>query len=160
MYAAIKQHDREAEQTMREERDRYTKMIKKVENDTGTLRLTMNNLLAERDRRVARMEQQMKEQQAAHKAELERFIISPGFARVYSHLAAYLDYRGLNNLVLCSLGPGGTYYARWRDGRWMSWASEEINEAISEAQSNTRHVKAIALGSGGSYIISFGSSSG
>ncbi|KAL4871500.1 hypothetical protein BDV12DRAFT_194266 [Aspergillus spectabilis] len=286
MHAAIKQHDRETEQIMREERDRYTKMIKKVENDTGTLRSTMNNLLAERDRRVARVEQQMKEQQAAHKAELERFserqrriekekaelekqqrqrekeeqrrrqkeqerqeaqsrreeneqqqaqqrqqaqaptpntelapysltmangrfmsigpklitsnynhprrkegsatavAVSVGevdsdnarawvagysdgiwyksldFARMYPNLAAYLDERGLNNLALCSLGPGSTYYARWRDGRWMSWASEEINTAISEAQSNGKHVKAIALGCGGSYVISFGSRSG
>ncbi|KFZ03457.1 hypothetical protein V502_10926 [Pseudogymnoascus sp. VKM F-4520 (FW-2644)] len=73
MHVAIQKHDREAEEMMREERDRYTKMVKKVENDTGTLRSTMNNLLAERDKRVARMEKQMEEQQAAHKAELERF---------------------------------------------------------------------------------------
>ncbi|KFY81754.1 hypothetical protein V500_11114 [Pseudogymnoascus sp. VKM F-4518 (FW-2643)] len=33
----------------------------------------MDNLRAERDKRVARMEKQMEEQQAAHKAELERF---------------------------------------------------------------------------------------
>ena len=72
MKAAIKQRDREAEQMMREERDRYTKMIKKVENDTGALRLTLNNLLAERDKQVAKMEQQMKQQQANHEAELKR----------------------------------------------------------------------------------------
>ncbi|KAL2867705.1 P-loop containing nucleoside triphosphate hydrolase protein [Aspergillus lucknowensis] len=72
MKAAIKQRDREAEQMMREERDRYTKMIKKVENDTGALRSTMNNLLAERDKRVAKMEQQLKRQQADHEAELKR----------------------------------------------------------------------------------------
>jgi hypothetical protein len=72
MKAAMKQRDREAEQMMREERDRYTKMIKKVENDTGALRSTMNNLLAERDKREAKMEQQMKQQQANHEAELKR----------------------------------------------------------------------------------------
>ncbi|KAJ5102659.1 P-loop containing nucleoside triphosphate hydrolase protein [Penicillium argentinense] len=72
MKAAIKQRDREAEEMMREERDRYTKMIKKVESDTGALRSTMNNLLAERDKRVERMEQQMREQQAAHEAELKK----------------------------------------------------------------------------------------
>ncbi|KAL3460003.1 P-loop containing nucleoside triphosphate hydrolase protein [Aspergillus heterothallicus] len=71
MHQGIKKRDHEAEKMMREERDRYTKMIKKVENDTGALRLTMKNLLADRDKRVEKMERQMKEQQAAHKAELE-----------------------------------------------------------------------------------------
>lgn len=72
MKAAISQRDREAEAMMREERDRYTKMIRKVENDTGALKSSMKTLLADRDRRVERMEQQMREQQAAHEAELRK----------------------------------------------------------------------------------------
>ncbi|KAL2833775.1 hypothetical protein BDW59DRAFT_156577 [Aspergillus cavernicola] len=72
MNAAIEQRDREAEEIMREKHDRYTKMIKKVESNTGMLRSNMNNLLADRDKRVARMEQEMKEQQAAHQAELKK----------------------------------------------------------------------------------------
>jgi myosin heavy subunit len=70
--AAIKQRDIEAEGIMREERDRYTRMIKKVENDTSALRSTMENLLVQRNNRVARMEKQMEEQQRAHEDELRR----------------------------------------------------------------------------------------
>lgn len=72
MKAAIRQRDREAEEMMREERDRYTSMIKKVEKDTGALRLTMESLLAQRDERVERMEKQMREQQLAHERELKQ----------------------------------------------------------------------------------------
>lgn len=68
MKVAIQERDREAEDVMREERDRCTKMIQKVESDTGSLRSNMNSLLAERDKRVAKMEQNMKKQQAAHSA--------------------------------------------------------------------------------------------
>ena len=70
--AAIKQRDIEAEGMMREERDRYTRMIKKVENDTDALRSTMENLLVQRNKRVARMEKQMEKQQRAHEDELRR----------------------------------------------------------------------------------------
>ena len=69
--AAIKQRDIEAEGIMREERDRYTRMIK-VENDTGALRSTMENLLVQCNKRIARMEKQMEEQQRAHEDELRR----------------------------------------------------------------------------------------
>jgi hypothetical protein len=68
------QERREIEEQLRmaiEQRDRYTKMIQKVENDTESLKLTMNKLLAERDERVAKMERLMKEQEAVHRAELE-----------------------------------------------------------------------------------------
>ncbi|KAF4156923.1 hypothetical protein CNMCM6069_006219 [Aspergillus lentulus] len=270
MKAAIEQRDREAEQMMREERDRYTKMIKKVENDTGALRSTMNNLLAERDKREAKMAQQMKQQQARHEAEMKRLSerqrriekekeelekqqrrremederrrkreqeqeqarlrqvqlqpqvqrqtqaqtsSSSGFPpysvtiansvymcigpklissnddnpkrRQGSEFAAaaslgdigpqgfrtwiagysdgrwcaYLNERGQNSLELCALGPGDTYFARWRNGRWSSWASDELNAAIRTAQSNGNVIKAIALGYGGSYIISYGNPS-
>jgi hypothetical protein len=68
MKVAIKQQNREAEQAMREERERYTSMIKKAEEDTGALRSDMEKLLAHRDERVTRLEQQLKEQQAAYDA--------------------------------------------------------------------------------------------
>lgn len=67
---AIEQRDHEAEEMMREERDRYTKMIQKVENDTETLKATMNKLLAERDERVAEMETMLKRQQAEYNEQL------------------------------------------------------------------------------------------
>jgi hypothetical protein len=38
MQVAIQEHNREAEEIMREERDRYTRMLKKVEDDRGALR--------------------------------------------------------------------------------------------------------------------------
>jgi DNA repair exonuclease SbcCD ATPase subunit len=68
MKVAIKQQNREAEQAMREERERYTSMIKKAEEDTGALRSDMEKLLAHRDERVTRVEQQLKEQKAAYDA--------------------------------------------------------------------------------------------
>lgn len=67
--AAIQQRDREAEEAMREERDRFTRMIEKVESDTENLRLTMEKLLLERDERVARVEQELKEKLAARQEE-------------------------------------------------------------------------------------------
>ncbi|KAF7544072.1 hypothetical protein G7Z17_g10241 [Cylindrodendrum hubeiense] len=72
MNKAIQQRDREAEEIMREERDRYTRMIKKVEDDTIDLQSTFENLLKERDERVAQIEKRMEKQQADHKDELER----------------------------------------------------------------------------------------
>ncbi|KAG7288270.1 hypothetical protein NEMBOFW57_007801 [Staphylotrichum longicolle] len=73
MTTAIQQRDREAEELLREERDRYTAKIKKVEGDTEKLRATMKNLIADRDKRVARMEKELEEQKAAHKEQLRRF---------------------------------------------------------------------------------------
>ncbi|KAH7139839.1 hypothetical protein B0J13DRAFT_596814 [Dactylonectria estremocensis] len=62
MQAALEKNDQEAEKIMGEERDRYTRMIKKAEEKTATLRLTMESLIAQRDKRVARMEKKLKEQ--------------------------------------------------------------------------------------------------
>ncbi|KAJ6014640.1 P-loop containing nucleoside triphosphate hydrolase protein [Penicillium herquei] len=61
MKVAIEQQNREAEQAMLEERDRYTQLIKKAEQDTGSLRSDMEKLLAQRDIRFAEMEKQLKE---------------------------------------------------------------------------------------------------
>jgi hypothetical protein len=82
--------------------------------------------------------------------------MSAHFNQSYPNLEAYIHERGKDNLKLCSLGPGNSYYARWRDGRWVSWASDEIIDAISDAHSDGRYVKAIALGYGKSYVISLG----
>ncbi|KAL4928158.1 uncharacterized protein BDV17DRAFT_291906 [Aspergillus undulatus] len=280
---AIQQRDREAEEMMREERDRYTKMIQKVENDTGMLRSTMNSLLAERDKRVERMEQQMREQQATYEAEIKRlterqariekekeeleweseseddededdyelseeeeeserendhhqkegtterqplthlpgasstrpipwtvaiangnytcvgpkfissnreypkrqlgsaylhyvsngdldtdncrtwiasysdgtWATSADFDKVYPVLDTWIFDRGLNELELCCLGPSGRFFARWRDGSWRCRGPEAINAAINKAERDGYHIKAMALGYGDSYIISY-----
>jgi hypothetical protein len=61
MRIAVWQRDCEAEQLLREERDKYTIKIKKVEEDTNKLRSTMEKLLADRDRRVALQKKEMEE---------------------------------------------------------------------------------------------------
>ena len=71
MREAISQRDKEAEEAMREERDRYTSMIQRAEEDTDALRATMEGLIAARDERVSRIERQLQERQAAHDAELQ-----------------------------------------------------------------------------------------
>ncbi|KAI0542496.1 hypothetical protein GGR58DRAFT_452595 [Xylaria digitata] len=72
MEEAIKKSDREAQEALEEERDRYTRMIKKAEKNTNALRSTMEELIARRDKKVAEIEKRMKEQQAAHEKELKR----------------------------------------------------------------------------------------
>ncbi|KAL3461859.1 hypothetical protein BJX64DRAFT_259879 [Aspergillus heterothallicus] len=264
---AIQQRDHVAEEMMREERDRYTKMIQKVENDTESLKLTMNKLLAERDDRVAIMERMMKEQEAIHRAELESireyqrqfekekpkfqsyktqsataqvqkrqetgwslppvepqikhggkveryslaiqnsrfvcigpritiglvdgyppteksggFITSvafgdtydgvnwtflarygsqgwvkhPRFPDVYPKLEDSMTRRGSSNMEMCCLGPKGTYYARWSDGYWECHASQEIMGNLRRAHSDGNTTKCVALGHGGSYVITYG----
>lgn len=83
-----------------------------------------------------------------------------GLHQQYPDLAAGLNERGLNNLALCSLGPGNTFYARWRNGSWLCRASTEINRATSYGQRDGRHINAIALGYRGSYVLSSRSSEG
>ncbi|KAL2827118.1 hypothetical protein BJY01DRAFT_255786 [Aspergillus pseudoustus] len=273
---AIEQRDHDAEETMREERDRYTRMIQKVKNDTETLKLTMNKLLAERDERVAKMERMMREQEAVHRTELEsvreyqrqiartgkekpelqihepqsasgqvqvragevwtlppimpkrmpggnmtyyglaiqnsHFILidgherqegmdpvitsgtfgdthdgvnwtflarcrsegwsvpsrtsfpelttiivhHPHFGDAYPKLQTSSDKRGSRNLKLFSLGPKGTYYARWFDGYWECHVSAEIHDLLRRAHNNGKVAEAVALGYGGSYVISYG----
>ncbi|RSL67661.1 hypothetical protein CEP53_002877 [Fusarium sp. AF-6] len=68
MEAAMEKNDKEVEKIMREERDRYTRMIEQVENKTAALRVTMESLIARRDERVARMEKALREQQEKHAA--------------------------------------------------------------------------------------------
>ncbi|KAJ3524909.1 hypothetical protein NM208_g11865 [Fusarium decemcellulare] len=64
--AAIEQRDCESQEALLEERDRYTRMIEKVERNTDALRSSMETLIAQRDERVAAMEQQMKQLQVSH----------------------------------------------------------------------------------------------
>lgn len=73
MKKAIRKHDRETEEAMREERDRCTLMIQKAEEDTKALRANMEKLLEQRDKRVALMEKQIKVLQAKHEIEIKRF---------------------------------------------------------------------------------------
>lgn len=68
MEAAMEKNDKEVEKIMREERDRYTRMIEQAENKTAALRVTMESLIARRDERVARMEKALREQQEKHAA--------------------------------------------------------------------------------------------
>ncbi|WAO84717.1 G domain-containing protein [Fusarium falciforme] len=68
MEAAMEKNDEEMEKIMREERDRYTRMIEQAENKTAALRVTMESLIARRDERVARMEKTLREQQEKHAA--------------------------------------------------------------------------------------------
>ncbi|KAM3511441.1 hypothetical protein MY11210_004933 [Beauveria gryllotalpidicola] len=72
MHEAKRQHDREAEKMLREERDRYADMMKKIEADSEALRATMENLLAQRNEREVEMKDEMKQHQRAHKDELKR----------------------------------------------------------------------------------------
>jgi hypothetical protein len=71
MKAALEKSDREAQEALEEERDRYTRMIKLAENNIGTLRLTMENLISQRDRQIASLEKLLKEQQISHKKDID-----------------------------------------------------------------------------------------
>ncbi|KAJ4269843.1 hypothetical protein NW762_001512 [Fusarium torreyae] len=62
--AAKEQHDRDTQEALQEERDRYTNMIQKAEKNTERLKSTMESLIAKRDQRVAEMKEQIQELQA------------------------------------------------------------------------------------------------
>ncbi|CAH0018597.1 unnamed protein product [Clonostachys rhizophaga] len=57
--------DREAKRLMREECGRYSRMIKMAEEDVANLRASMEHLLVQRERRVARVLKQLKKDRAA-----------------------------------------------------------------------------------------------
>ncbi|CEL10992.1 hypothetical protein ASPCAL14099 [Aspergillus calidoustus] len=67
---AIEQRDDEAEEMMGEGRDRYTKIIQRVKNDTEALMATMDKSLAERDDHVAEMEMMLRRQKLEHNEQL------------------------------------------------------------------------------------------
>lgn len=71
MKIAMEQKDLEAEEAMREERDRYTNMIKKAEDKTAALRMTVENLITQRDERVANIEKELNKQKS-DKEQLKR----------------------------------------------------------------------------------------
>jgi hypothetical protein len=64
--------------------------------------------------------------------------------------------RGLKDLELCALGPDKTYYAKWRTGHWTANVSEEIKKVLVRAHKHGGVIKAIALGYGGSCVITWG----
>lgn len=83
MKTAMEEKDAETEKIMGEERDRYTSMIKKAEGKTAALRLTVENLITQRDKRVARMERDLRWQQTAQErvARMERELQSQQIAQ-------------------------------------------------------------------------------
>jgi hypothetical protein len=83
---------------------------------------------------------------------------SQDLVRQYPHLGAKIGSHGLNNLEICTLGPGQTYYARWLDGTYNSWASDQANAALTKCSNhgNGSKILAVALGYGNSYVVSYG----
>ncbi|KAL3486916.1 hypothetical protein BJX62DRAFT_13007 [Aspergillus germanicus] len=73
----------------------------------------------------------------------------------YQGLWYDIHSRGLKNLDLCALGPDKTYYARWNTGHWPANVSEEIKKVLVGAHKHGGVIKAIALGYGGSYVITW-----
>ncbi|KAI1749018.1 hypothetical protein F4782DRAFT_550260 [Xylaria castorea] len=73
---AIKQKDREAEEALEEaleeERERFTSMVKKVEEDTTVLLLTLEDLIARRDKKVADIKEWMNKRETSNANELKR----------------------------------------------------------------------------------------
>ncbi|KAF9766006.1 hypothetical protein IL306_001627 [Fusarium sp. DS 682] len=64
--------DLETQQIIQEERDRYKRLIEKVDSNTEALCASLEALLAERDQRIDDMEEKMKSQQAAHQEKIKQ----------------------------------------------------------------------------------------
>jgi len=71
MESAILQRDQETEDLLREERDRYTQMIQRVESNTNDLRASIDNLLAKREERIAQLKQEMDNQKDSYELKLK-----------------------------------------------------------------------------------------
>ncbi|KAI0458958.1 hypothetical protein F5B21DRAFT_500021 [Xylaria acuta] len=69
---AIKQKDLEAQEALEEERERFTGMIEKVEENTNMLRSTLEELIVRRDKKLEDTEKVMKERETSYEKELER----------------------------------------------------------------------------------------
>jgi len=69
---AIKERDQIEDQTRRDERDKYTARIELMVENNNRLHSTMERLLADREQRVGRLETELREQRAAHMAEIKR----------------------------------------------------------------------------------------
>lgn len=72
MERATRERDMIAEQTQRDERDRYNAKIELMAENNNKFDSTMERLLADHERRVARLETELREQRAAHLEEMER----------------------------------------------------------------------------------------
>ncbi|KAF9765717.1 hypothetical protein IL306_001984 [Fusarium sp. DS 682] len=64
--AAKKKHDVDTEEALQEESDRYTALIKKAEDSVTALQVTMENLIAKRDLRVAEMTKEIRDVQTEY----------------------------------------------------------------------------------------------
>jgi hypothetical protein len=83
---------------------------------------------------------------------------SEGLFEQYGHLGTTLEDRGFQNLETCVLGPGHTYYARWRAGKWSCHGKTEFRNAIRTHtdMEDGSTILNLTLGFGGSYVISYG----
>ncbi|KAM0235914.1 hypothetical protein ACHAP5_009560 [Fusarium lateritium] len=61
--AAKEKHDLNTEEALQEESDRYTVLIKRAEDSTKALRISMANLISKRDLRIAEMTKEIREVQ-------------------------------------------------------------------------------------------------
>jgi hypothetical protein len=70
---------------------------------------------------------------------------------------------GDEHLTVCALGADEQYYARWTDGSWSCYAYDTTVTMLKEVVKKSKKkadcdIKAVALGYGTSYLISYGSS--
>jgi len=72
MREAIRTHNREAEEVLRKERDKYKALIQRIEDDSVDFLATIEELVEERNKRVARMEKKLEKQQAGYDRKLEK----------------------------------------------------------------------------------------
>ena len=83
---------------------------------------------------------------------------SEGLFERYGNLGTILEARGFQNLEMCVLGPGNTYYARWRTGKWSCHGKSGFRNAVRRhsdmADGST--ILNLTLGFGGSYVLSYG----
>ncbi|RBR21417.1 uncharacterized protein FIESC28_04954 [Fusarium coffeatum] len=59
MRAAGEKQDKKTQEALQQERDRYTVLIQQAEDNTHALKVTMENLIAKRDERVAEMKREI-----------------------------------------------------------------------------------------------------
>ncbi|KAF4943734.1 hypothetical protein FGADI_13205 [Fusarium gaditjirri] len=66
--AAKEKHDVDTEEALQEESDRYAVLIKRADDSARALRITMGNLIAKRDLRVAKMTKEIREVQIEYES--------------------------------------------------------------------------------------------
>ncbi|KAM0350168.1 hypothetical protein ACHAPU_003333 [Fusarium lateritium] len=62
---------------------------------------------------------------------------------------------GTGNFDICALGPNQQYYARLLDGSWSCRGSNGLSEAIRSLTTRGCKIRAISLGFGESFLVSF-----